>query len=72
MAKVQIVVAVDEPDEVRVVSDWFARWRVALSSVSDNTGCGCCADIWDVTGPAEALAELPESVIAYPGIVPDE
>ncbi|MFT3880071.1 MAG: hypothetical protein QM703_10485 [Gemmatales bacterium] len=68
MAKAQIIVEVDQPDEVRALAMWFERWRDRLASVSDNTGCGCCVDIWDVEGPAEALAELPEAVVAHPGV----
>lgn len=69
MAKVQIIVAVDQPEEVRAVAEWFERWRDHLAAVSDNTGCGCCVDISDVEGPEEALRELPEVVVAHPGIV---
>lgn len=72
MPKVQIVVTVDDAEEVRSVNEWFARWRDRLAFVSENSGCGCCVNIWNVRGPAEALAELPESVIAYPGVVEDE
>jgi hypothetical protein len=64
MASAQIIVSTDHPDEVRKVDDWFARWRERLSSVSDNTGCGCCVNIWNVEGPEEALLELPAAVIA--------
>ena len=68
MAKAQIVVNVDRPDEVRTVAAWFERWRDRLVAVSGNTGCGCCVDIWDVEGPVDALVELPEAVVAHPGI----
>lgn len=70
MAKVQIIVAVDQTEEIKVVAEWFERWRESLTAVSDNRGCGCCVDIWDVVGPDDALRELPESVVAYPGIQP--
>ncbi len=70
MAKAQIIVAVDQPDEVQAVAAWFERWRPRLAAVSENTGCGCCVDIWDVDAPAEALAELPEAVVAHPGVQP--
>ncbi len=63
-----VVASVDHPDEVRTVAGWFDRWRDRLVAVSENTGCGCCVDIWDVEGPAEALTELPAAVVAHPGI----
>jgi hypothetical protein len=72
MAKAQIGVSVDQPDEVRAVNEWLERWRELLVSVSGNVGCGCCVDIWNVEGPAAALLELPEAVIAHPGIVVTE
>ena len=71
MAKAQIVVSVDEAEEVRIVTEWFDRWRDRLISISANSGCGCCVDIWNVEGPEEALRELPDAVIAYPGLSVD-
>ncbi len=69
MAKAQIIVAVDQPDEVRAVAEWFDRWRGRLAAVSENTGCGCCVAIWDVEGPSEAFQELPGVIVAHPGVV---
>jgi len=68
LAKAQIIVAVDAPDEVQAVGDWFDKWRNRLTFVSGNTGCGCCINMWEVEGPIEALRELPEIVLAAPGI----
>ncbi len=68
MAMVQIVVDVDQPGQVDVVDAWFKKWRSRLTFVSGNTGCGCCVNIWNVEGPMEALREVPEIVVAHPGI----
>jgi hypothetical protein len=68
VAKAQIVVDVGQPNEVQAVDAWFDNWRSRLTFVSGNTGCGCCVNIWEVEGPIEALHELPEMVVAYPGI----
>jgi len=46
-------------DEVEAVEAWFARWRGCLTFVSENEGCGCCVDIWNVEGPDEAMAAIP-------------
>lgn len=59
-----IIVAVDYPDEVAAAEAWFARWRPRLFYCSENTGCGCCVDIWDVDAPEEAVAELPDEISA--------
>lgn len=70
VATVLIIVAVDKPDEVQAVAEWFDRWRDRLTAVSENTGYGCCVDIWNLEGPADALAELPDVVIADIGVEP--
>jgi hypothetical protein len=54
-----ICVDVDKPDDRAQVEAWFQRWRDQLTYVSENTGCGCCVDIWDVEGPADAVGEVP-------------
>jgi hypothetical protein len=57
-----IIVDVNEPEEDAAVTAWFERWRSELVFVSDDQGCGCCVHIWDVDGPADAIAALPVSV----------
>jgi hypothetical protein len=47
--------------EVAAVDSWFAKWRSQLVFVSDNQGCGCCVDIWNVEGASEAVKEIPEN-----------
>lgn len=64
MVRATICVAVDGPEEVAAAEAWFARWRPHLFYCSENTGCGCCVDIWDVDAPPEAIAELPNWIQA--------
>ena len=52
----------DEPDEVAAGRTWLAANRRDLTHVSENQGCGCCVDIWDVEGPADVLDTLPDSL----------
>ena len=59
-----IIVDVSAANESAAVEAWFGRWRGALSSVSDDLGCGCCVHIWDVDAPDAALAELPPATLA--------
>lgn len=33
-----------------------------LTCRSENQGCGCWVNVWDVEGPDEALAALPSSI----------
>lgn len=59
-----IIVSVDVPEERAAAEAWFTRWRPQLSYCSDNTGCGCCIDSWNVEGPGEAIAEIPDDLRA--------
>lgn len=67
MPKTNIIVVVDDQDEVAAVDAWFARWRPALSHVSEDYGWSCCVHIWQLEGPAEALAELPPTIVTDDG-----
>lgn len=62
--KVTICVEVDSAEEVALVERWFSAWRDRLTYCSENHGCGCCVDIWDVDAPEEAVASLPPTVLA--------
>jgi hypothetical protein len=54
-----IMVTVGLPGEAETAEAWFEKWRPQLTHCSENYGCGCCVDIWDVDGPEEAIKELP-------------
>lgn len=54
----------DVAGEREAAEAWFARWRPQLSYCSENRGCGCCVDLWDVEGPDAAIEELPPSMSA--------
>ena len=64
--RITIIVETDQPDEVAAVDAWFARWSGRLGTVSENLGCGCCVDIWDVDAPLDVLRELPPHVLSQP------
>jgi hypothetical protein len=49
--------------ERQVVADWLSKWRDKLGYCSENEGCGCCVDIFNVEAPEHALSELPPSVL---------
>lgn len=54
--------AEDEPR--RFVDDWLSRWKGKFVHLSENGGCGCCVDIYEIDGPLEAIQELPEEYIS--------
>lgn len=62
MPRATIIVDVTHPEEVTACEDWFAKWAPSLTLQSENQGCGCCVNMWDVEGPDEALAALPLSI----------
>ncbi len=53
----EVVVDVNDEQEVAAFSAWAARWR-ERAIVSEDSGCGCCVNIWTVTAPQEAFDEL--------------
>lgn len=59
-----IIVEVDRAAETDVVTAWFERWASQLAYRSEDEGCGCCVHMWNVDAPAEALGELPSTVLA--------
>jgi hypothetical protein len=70
LARATIIGFVDYPDEAHAVANWFTKWRSRLVSVSNDYGCGCCVNLWDVVGPAESFAELPKDSVS--GLTPVE
>jgi hypothetical protein len=62
MPRATIIIKTDDPDEVTACDAWFERWDSSLTRKSDNYGCGCCVDIYDVEGPQEAIDALPAAI----------
>lgn len=62
MPRATLIICCDQPEEAAAAEAWFARWRSELAFVSPNEGCGCCVDIYNVDGPAEAIAALPDGI----------
>ena len=60
--KAQIIVAVDQPDEMRSVEEWFARWKdrlvVVMHLVVTRTGIGRLIDFRVVGLLAAIVAPL--------------
>ena len=61
LARATVSVTIDNEREVMAVNAWLNRWGPRLK-LSDNQGCGCCVDIWDVRGPRAAFDELPPAL----------
>lgn len=41
---------------------WLRENRDKLIFISENLGCGCCVDSYDLEGPPEVLATIPEGL----------
>lgn len=56
------ITLIAEPDDRAVLVAWLDENRSALEYVSANEGCGCCVDIYHITGPAPLLSSVPEEL----------
>jgi hypothetical protein len=61
MPRATIIIAAEDFDEVAACDAWFARWNSSLTRKSDNYGCGCCVNLYDVEGSQEAIDSIPEA-----------
>src|SRR5262245_45156582 len=64
MPRATIIISADATEEREAADGWFDAWSSRMTFLSDNTGCGCCVDIYDVEGPQEAIDAIPASLSA--------
>lgn len=64
MPRATIIISADVPEEREAGDQWFNTWGAYLTFVSENSGCGCCVDIYDVEGSEEAIDALPPGLSA--------
>jgi len=62
MPRATMTIDVHNASECAECRAWFERWEGALTRVSDNSGCGCCVEIYDVEGPQEAIDAIPQQL----------
>ncbi|MBN6149670.1 hypothetical protein JR065_04900 [Xanthomonas sp. AmX2] len=62
-ARATLTAETDAPGEQDLLLDWLDRWRGELRACSENAGCGCCVDSFQVEAPEHALAELPPHMV---------
>ena len=63
MPKATIIAQVDFPEEVEAVDAWLDKWEAHLDYLSENLGCGCCINMFNVEASRDALDELPEHLL---------
>ena len=64
MPRATLVINLHVPEEVEAAEVWLETWELHLNYLSENLGCGCCVDMFNVDAPHEALEELPERLSA--------
>lgn len=64
MPRATVIIEVGKAEDVAAMDAWFAQWESQLSVVSENLGCGCCVDILQLEGPAEAIDALPAACVS--------
>ncbi|MBA4147473.1 MAG: hypothetical protein H0X66_05105 [Verrucomicrobia bacterium] len=72
IAVVAIDLPADEPNEVAAFYGWLSRNRGRVLGISDNEGCGCCVDIFNLEledgveeMPCESSGEFISSALKY-------
>ena len=59
------IIAVSEsPAERELLDAWVLKWRERVAFISENKGCGCCVDIYDVSASEEAMREIPREMLS--------
>jgi len=51
-----------ETPEDEFMGKWIEKWHEHFSYF-DNTGCGCCINMYEFDAPPEAVAEIPVQFI---------
>ena len=62
MARATITIDVHNTSDCAESRSWFHQWERSLVRVSENSGCGCCVEIYDVEGPQEAIDAIPQQL----------
>lgn len=68
MSRITILLEVDgdtyEQDR-KLVEDWKAAHRDRISFISENEGCGCCVDIWNIECEDGLVSLLPPACLSF-------
>jgi len=56
------ITLISEPNDRAILEAWLEENRPDLEYISDNDGCGCCVDIYCITGPSALLSSVPDEL----------
>jgi hypothetical protein len=45
--------------EDHIIQEWHAKWHERMISYERTGGCGCCNEVYTITGPKAAIEEFP-------------
>jgi len=48
VVRYQVVIDVSDNAECKVFEDWLKRYQNEIIGISENSGCGCCVNIFTV------------------------
>ena len=71
--QLEVILEVDHPEQEAAFVAWAAQQRLDVDAL-DNSGCGCCVDIFSLKVSAQAARQLDEMLRPVGGvdIVADE
>lgn len=59
--RVTVCISADKPEEGASFADWQQKWKDMIVFISEDYGCGCCVNLFDIEASEEAIADiLPE------------
>lgn len=58
-----LLVTAEEPESRLAAHQWLGVHQNALDFVSENLGCGCCVDIWNVEGDRALIEQIPPELL---------
>lgn len=61
MTRVQVILNVSNPEEQPTFDAWYERWRHRVGRLQ-NTGCGCCVNIYEFDASQTMLTELEQAL----------
>jgi hypothetical protein len=64
ISRATLIATADDSDNRVMARTWLEKHKSSLVFVSDNLGCGCCVDIWNIEGDATVVASIPSILLA--------
>ena len=58
----EYIVTVEQNNQ-DILYDWIDKNRDLLVFISENKGCGCCVDIFEIVGEEEILKTFPNEIL---------